>query len=60
MKFVQQKYTVMEINSNSEHNLDYDKHKNGLKVIAVGGNRLSRGLTLRAYHQHSSFVNLGW
>ena len=46
MKFVQQKYTVMEINSNSEHNLDYDKHKNGLKVIAVGGNRLSRGLTL--------------
>ena len=46
MQFVQDKYTVMEINSNSEHNLDYDSHKKGLKVIAVGGNRLSRGLTL--------------
>ena len=25
---------------------DYDQHKNGQRVIAVGGNRLSRGLTL--------------
>jgi hypothetical protein len=46
MKFIQGKYIVMEINSNSEHDLDYDSHQNGLKVIAVGGNRLSRGLTL--------------
>ena len=46
MKFIQQKYMVMEINSNTEHNLDYDSHVNGLRVIAVGGNRLSRGLTL--------------
>ena len=46
MKFIQQKYSVMEVNSNSEHNLDYDQHKNGQRVIAVGGNRLSRGLTL--------------
>lgn len=46
MKFIQNKYSVMEINSNSEHNLDYDSYKGGLKVIAVGGNRLSRGLTL--------------
>ena len=42
MKFIQEKYIVMEVNSNSEHNLDYDQHKNGLRVIAVGGNRLSR------------------
>ena len=37
MKFIQQKYMVMEINSITEHNLDYDSHVNGLRVIAVGG-----------------------
>jgi hypothetical protein len=26
--------------------IDYDRHKNGLSVIAVGGSRLSRGITL--------------
>ena len=37
----------MEINSNTEHDLDYGNyHEEGLRVIAVGGNRLSRGLTL--------------
>jgi len=45
--FVHDGYSVMEINSSTEHNLDYDAHTStGLKVIAVGGNRLSRGLTL--------------
>ena len=34
------------INSRSDESLDYDKHPNGLNVIAVGGNKLSRGLTL--------------
>jgi hypothetical protein len=35
------------INSDTEDSLDYDnKHKQGIRVIAVGGNRLSRGLTL--------------
>ena len=47
MNFINTGYSVLEINSKSEHALDYDAHKeSGLKVIAVGGNRLSRGLTL--------------
>lgn len=37
---------VMAINQKSIDKLDYDKHQNGLRVIAVGGNCLSRGLTL--------------
>ncbi len=46
MDFIHNGYMIMEINSSSEHNLDYDAYPEGLKVIAVGGNRLSRGLTL--------------
>lgn len=38
---------VMEINGESDDALEYDKYKeSGLNVIAVGGNKLSRGLTL--------------
>ena len=38
---------VRMINSlDSEEKLDYDKHPQGLSVIAIGGNKLSRGLTL--------------
>lgn len=38
---------IRMINSlNSEEKLDYDNHPNGLNVIAIGGNKLSRGLTL--------------
>ena len=41
------KVEVMEINGESEDALEYEKHKeNGLNVIAIGGNKLSRGLTL--------------
>ena len=36
---------VLELNSRSEDELDYTEHRD-LKVIAVGGNQLSRGLTL--------------
>ena len=47
LNFIHEGYSVMEINSKSEHDLDYDRHQStGLKVIAIGGNRLSRGLTL--------------
>ena len=47
MRFIHEGYAVMEINSNTEHDLDYGNyHEEGLRVIAVGGNRLSRGLTL--------------
>ena len=47
MNFIHDGYDVLEINSSTEHNLDYDSNQmTGLKVIAVGGNRLSRGLTL--------------
>jgi len=37
---------TMLINGDSDDNLDYAIYKNGLNVIAVGGDRLSRGLTL--------------
>ena len=36
---------VLELNSASDHSLDYTKRK-GIKAIAIGGNKLSRGLTL--------------
>jgi hypothetical protein len=37
---------VMMINSESDETLDYDAYNGGLNVIAIGGNKLSRGLTL--------------
>lgn len=37
---------VKEINMGSADALNYYDHPNGLSVIAVGGNKLSRGLTL--------------
>ncbi|MDB9882014.1 Z1 domain-containing protein [Bacteroidia bacterium] len=37
---------VKPIHGGSGESLDYFDHKNGLSVIAVGGNKLSRGLTL--------------
>jgi len=38
---------VREINGSAKDALDYDNHKaTGLKVIAIGGDKLSRGLTL--------------
>ncbi|MGG1518764.1 Z1 domain-containing protein [Paenibacillus oryzisoli] len=50
---------VMTINGESEDSLDYAKHKErGLNVIAVGGDKLSRGLTLEdltiSYYLRSS------
>jgi hypothetical protein len=38
--------SVKSIHGGSGEALDYYDHKNGLSVIAVGGNKLSRGLTL--------------
>lgn len=37
---------VKEINGGSGEVLDYINHRNGLSVIAIGGDKLSRGLTL--------------
>jgi hypothetical protein len=37
---------VKEINGSAKDILDYFEYKNGLNVIAVGGDKLSRGLTL--------------
>jgi hypothetical protein len=37
---------VKSIHGGSGEVLDYFDHKNGLSIIAVGGNKLSRGLTL--------------
>ena len=38
--------TVMTINQRSGKNLDFSSYKDGLRMIAVGGMSLSRGLTL--------------
>lgn len=59
IKVIVGKIEVMEINGESEDALEYDKYKeNGLYVIAVGGNKLSRGLTLEgltiSYYYRSS------
>ncbi|MDY7508152.1 Z1 domain-containing protein [Ralstonia wenshanensis] len=41
------KIRVLEINGSSADVLDYEKHRaTGISVIAVGGDKLSRGLTL--------------
>lgn len=49
---------VKEINMSSADALNYYDHPNGLSVIAVGGNKLSRGLTLEglsvSYYLRSS------
>lgn len=37
---------VRQINGNSGEVLDYELHSEGLNVIAIGGDKLSRGLTL--------------
>ena len=37
---------VRMINSLTDETLDYSQHEEGLNVIAIGGNKLSRGLTL--------------
>lgn len=37
---------VRSINGHAKDVLDYDEYKNGLTVIAIGGDKLSRGLTL--------------
>jgi hypothetical protein len=37
---------IKKINGTAKDILDYRLHKNGLNVIAIGGDRLSRGLTL--------------
>ncbi|MCA1054316.1 Z1 domain-containing protein [Rossellomorea aquimaris] len=47
MKKIALKISVMELNGESEDALEYHKYKeDGLNVIAVGGDKLSRGLTL--------------
>ena len=47
LKKTAEKIQVFEINGNSKDALDYHQYKeNGLNVIAVGGDKLSRGLTL--------------
>ena len=40
------KIQVKKINGTANDVLDYWEHKNGLSVIAIGGDKLSRGLTL--------------
>lgn len=60
---------VKEINSKSGGVLDYGRYKdNGLRVIAVGGNSLSRGLTLeglcvtyfyRNSHMYDTLLQMG-
>lgn len=40
------KIQIKKINGTAKDALDYWEHKNGLSVIAIGGDKLSRGLTL--------------
>ena len=37
---------ILMINSKSDEKLNYEEYPDGLNVIAIGGNKLSRGLTL--------------
>ena len=37
---------IVQINSQSDDVLDYEKHKNGWNVIVIGGAAISRGITL--------------
>ena len=47
LRFIVQSIEVRRINGSAGDVLDYEKHKsNGLNVIAIGGDKLSRGLTL--------------
>lgn len=41
-----QRIKVRAIHGGSREALDYFEHKEGLSIIAIGGNKLSRGLTL--------------
>jgi len=59
---------VREINGGSADVLNYFDHKNGLSVIAIGGDKLSRGLTLeglsvsyylRASHMYDTLMQMG-
>ena len=45
--FIAEGYEVMKINYRSQHSMNFEaRSERGLRVIAVGGNRLSRGLTI--------------
>lgn len=47
IKSIVSKVRIMEINGNSGQALEYEMYKDvGLNVIAIGGDKLSRGLTL--------------
>ena len=38
--------SLSKIDYHNISNIDYDRHENGLSVIAIGGGKLSRGITL--------------
>jgi hypothetical protein len=38
--------SVSKLDYHNISNIDYDRHENGLSVIAIGGGKLSRGITL--------------
>ena len=59
---------VVVINQSSKHRLNYSAQPNGLRVIAVGGTALSRGLTLeglaisyfhRTSNQYDTLLQMG-
>jgi hypothetical protein len=62
------KIRVIVANGRSKTGLDYDAYKEGLSVIAIGGDKLSRGLTLeglmvsyflRVSKQYDSLLQMG-
>ena len=62
------KIQVIEANGRSKTDIDYDSYENGRSLIAVGGDKLSRGLTLegltvsyflRIARQYDSLLQMG-
>lgn len=62
------KIEVLIANGSSKSDIDYDSYENGRSLIAVGGDKLSRGLTLeglsvsyflRASRQYDSLLQMG-
>jgi hypothetical protein len=62
------KIEVLTANGSSKSDIDYDSYPNGRSLIAIGGDKLSRGLTLeglsvsyflRASRQYDSLLQMG-
>ena len=53
----EEKFDVIQINSNSTDILDYESKKKGWNVIVIGGAAISRGITLEGLSSKLFFKN---